>query len=452
MGIQMEKPPYNVLLVTSNEQEAESVRQYLSESKKLDYLLHCTPSASKTHNILKSIQVDIILVNFNPKEEKDLDTVTSLQNHYPNTPMLLITESLNNSLEKLDLTKGPIDYLEKTQLTPYLLGKAILYSIERKNIIEELKKNEERYRLLFNSGNDAVFVHKLDDDNLIGKFIEVNDVACKRLGYTRQELLELSPADIDVPIDLEDKHVLYETIHTTKDGKQIYVEINAHTFNYDGKSMILSIARDITDRKRAEDNLQRSLERLRKTMEGIIHAMARTVETRDPYTAGHQRRVADLAAAIAKQMELSNEKIELIKLAALIHDLGKIHIPAEILMKPGILSQTEFDLIKIHPQVGYDILKPIDFSWPIADIVFQHHERIDGTGYPKSLTGDEIMMEAKIISVADVVEAMASHRPYRPGLGINTALKEIQDNRGILYDHDVVDICMELFKSKEFSF
>jgi HD-GYP domain-containing protein (c-di-GMP phosphodiesterase class II) len=191
---------------------------------------------------------------------------------------------------------------------------------------------------------------------------------------------------------------------------------------------------------------------LQRAMGGIVNAMALTVETRDPYTAGHQRRVTDLARRIAGEMNLFQNQIEGIHMAGNIHDLGKISIPAEILSKPSRLMDIEFNLIKIHPKVGFDILKTIEFTWPVAQIVLQHHERINGSGYPSGLAANDILIEAKILGVADVVEAMASHRPYRPALGINKALDEIMQKRGLLYDSKIVDSCLKLFNDKKYSF
>lgn len=215
---------------------------------------------------------------------------------------------------------------------------------------------------------------------------------------------------------------------------------------------MLDLEREITERKQAEEELQQSYEKLRRTTEGIIQAMALTAEMRDPYTAGHQRRVTQFACAIAKEMSLSEEQIEGIYMAAVIHDIGKISVPAEILSKPSRLTENEFSLIKVHPQVGYDILKTIEFPWPIAQTVLQHHERMDGSGYPSGLSGKDILLEARILGVADVVEAMVSHRPYRPALGIDRALEEILQNRGTLYDAAVVDACVKLFNEKRFDF
>ncbi|MCF8053223.1 MAG: HD domain-containing protein [Desulfobacterales bacterium] len=192
--------------------------------------------------------------------------------------------------------------------------------------------------------------------------------------------------------------------------------------------------------------------RLKKAMDGIIHAMALAIESRDPYTAGHQQRVGELATAIAAKMGFENERIEALRMAGIVHDLGKISVPAEILSKPTRLSAPEFELIKTPSETGYNILKEIDFEWPIAEIVYQHHERIDGSGYPRGLKGGDLLLESKIIGVADVVEAMASHRPYRPALGIDLALKEIANKRGNLYATDVVDACLALFEHEEFRF
>ena len=203
---------------------------------------------------------------------------------------------------------------------------------------------------------------------------------------------------------------------------------------------------------RQRRGLELSLKNLRKALGGIIQAMALTVETRDPYTSGHQRRVADLARSIAHEMGLPEDQVDGLRMAGIVHDLGKIAVPAEILSKPTKLTDLEFALIKVHPQISYDILKDIDFPWPVAEIVLQHHERMDGSGYPQGLKGENILLEARILMVADVVEAIASHRPYRPALGIDAALEEIEKNKGILYDPEVVEVCLRLFKEKGYSF
>ncbi len=211
------------------------------------------------------------------------------------------------------------------------------------------------------------------------------------------------------------------------------------------KSKTKELRQDIAKRKKTEEKLQ-------KAMDATIETMSKIIEAKDPYTAGHQHRVSQLASRIAKELELPKNKIEGIRIASLIHDIGKIGLPAEILSKPTNLSDIEYSLIKDHSQIGYNILKSIDFSYSIAEIILQHHERIDGSGYPRGLNADEIFIEAKIMAVADVVEAMSSHRPYRPALGTEKALEEISLNKCILYDPEVVDICLKLFKEKGFKF
>ena len=214
----------------------------------------------------------------------------------------------------------------------------------------------------------------------------------------------------------------------------------------------LGIIRDITEHKRAEDALQRSLNKLERILDETVDALASAVETRDPYTAGHQRRVANLAFVMAKEMGLSKEQINGIHMAAIIHDIGKIHVPAEILSKPTRLTNAEFDIVKTHAQVGYDILKSIEFPWPVADVIRQHHERMNGSGYPQGLKKEDILLEAGILAVADVVEAMSSYRPYRPARSWGETFDEITKNRVTLYEPHAVDICLELFKKKNFKF
>ncbi|MDH4332130.1 MAG: response regulator [Desulfobulbaceae bacterium] len=200
-----------------------------------------------------------------------------------------------------------------------------------------------------------------------------------------------------------------------------------------------------------EEQLQELVKKLEQALDGSVRAMAMAVETRDPYTAGHQKRVAELACAIAGEMGLSADVIEGIRLAGIVHDLGKIYVPAEILNRPGRLSSIERELIHTHPQVGFDILKGIEFPWPISQIVLQHHERINGSGYPNRLANNEILLEAKIMAVADVVEAMSSHRPYRPAPGLDLALAEIEKNTGEIYDQSAAQACLTLFRDKGFS-
>jgi putative nucleotidyltransferase with HDIG domain len=209
---------------------------------------------------------------------------------------------------------------------------------------------------------------------------------------------------------------------------------------------------EVSERKKTQEELTQSLDRLQRALQSSINATAKMVELRDPYTATHQQKVARLAAAIAEEMGLSQTQVKYIEMAAIVHDIGKIYIPAEILSRTGKLTELEYEMMKTHVQGSYDILKTIDFPWPIARIVYQHHERMDGSGYPDGLKGEEILLEARIIALADTVEAMSAHRPYRPALGIEAALEEITRNKGRLYDSRVVKACVFLFQEKNFRF
>jgi len=329
---------------------------------------------------------------------------------------------------------------------------------QRTQAEEALRESEEKFKTMFNNASDAIFIHDLS-----GRFMEVNQVACKRLGYTKEELLKMNLTDLDSPKlvtivparadELNQRgHIFYETVHVRQDGTAIPIELSSRIIEHEGEPVALSIARDITERKQAEEERKQNFERLRKSLEETINALASAVEMRDPYTAGHQHRTTTLACAIAEEMDLSKHQIEGIRMAGIIHDVGKIKVPAEILSWPDRLTEIDFNVIKTHPQVGYDILKNIELPYSVAQIVLQHHERMNGSGYPAGKPGEDILLETRILSVSDVVEAMASHRPYRPALGVDKALEEIKKNKGVLYDSEVVNVCLKLFNEKSFEF
>ena len=324
----------------------------------------------------------------------------------------------------------------------------------RKLSEERLRKSEERFRRYFDLGLIGMAI------TLPAKgFAEVNDKMCEILGYSRAELLAMTWDRLTHPDDLGadlaqylrliageiDRYSLDKRF-VRKDGGVVYTTISVTAVRKADRSVdyLVGLMSDITERHQAEQDLRRALV-------GTIEAIAATVETRDPYTAGHQRRVAELAAAIAREMDLPAGTVQGIHFGALIHDLGKVQVPAELLSKPTRLTKLEYELIKTHPQAGYDIVKGIRFPWKVAEMVHQHHERLDGSGYPQRLKGDEIALEARILAVADVVEAMASHRPYRPGLGVEAALKEIVDKRGTAFDAAAVDACVRLFREQHYS-
>lgn len=334
---------------------------------------------------------------------------------------------------------------------------------ERKKTEEELRKSEAKYRHLVEDAHEGIFQSTAE-----GRHITVNQAFANILGYDSPEEVVKNITDIahQVYVHPEDRTKILQTIEEKglvkgyeaefyrKDGSKTWVSINMHAIRDDQGNLLYyqGIDQDITDKKKMEKERQENIERLRRSLGATINAMAVTVETRDPYTAGHQKRVADLARAIASEMKLSNEQIDGIRMASMIHDIGKISIPSEILAKPTKLTELEFNLIKTHSQSGYNILKDIDFLWPVAQIILQHHERINGSGYPNGLKEDQILLESQILAVADVVEAISSHRPYRPAFGVNIALNEITRNRGILYNPKVVDACLRLFNDKNYKF
>ena len=342
-----------------------------------------------------------------------------------------------------------------------IVGEIFAFALSRKRITEALEESESKYKMLFENANDAIFLIKE------GALVDCNTRGLEMLGCTREWIIGKSPLDFCPPVQpdgaqskerfrqdgrlaLSGTPQFCEWRLTRLDGTSFDAEMSLNRVEVGKEVFIQSMVRDVTDRKQAEEKLEATLANLRKAMGGTIEAIMHVVETRDPYTAGHQHRVAHLATAIAEEMELPSNTIEGIRMAGVIHDIGKISVPAEILSKPGKLSAKEFELIKDHPQTGHDVLKDVEFPWPIAQIILQHHEKLDGSGYPQGLKGDEVLLEARIITVADVIEAIASHRPYRPAQGIEVALLEVQSNKGILYDAEVVDACICLFTQKAY--
>ena len=331
---------------------------------------------------------------------------------------------------------------------------------DRKRMEDEILESEHRYRSIIENAQEGIFQASTDT-----KRISVNNAFAYILGYDSPQDVYNCISDVSrqVVVDPHEfqkvREILrrdgsiksYETQLYRKDKNLIWVSMSI-TAIQDNKGGVVyhGIVEDITPKKKLEQERQASLLSLRKSLGATIKAMSATVEARDPYTAGHQRRVSDLARSIATEMNLSRDQIDCIRLAGIIHDLGKISVPSEILTKPTRLSNLEFELIRTHSEAGYSILKDIDFPWPIARIVLEHHERIDGSGYPNKLKADELLLESKIISIADVVEAISSNRPYRPAVGIHAALEEIEKNKGILYDRAAADACLRLFREKHY--
>ena len=321
-----------------------------------------------------------------------------------------------------------------------------------------LEKRLELDKQLLEMVNDLIFIHYLD-----GNCIYASKMDKGNGDSTGDELTRMNPQTLNDLVYgelikprinelIEIRKATFESTLIQRDESLIPVEVYSRAVELGNQDFILSVVRNISDRKRTEEELRRSSQILLKAMEGTINSMASISEVRDPYTAGHQQRVAKLATAIARELSLSEERIEGIRIAGTLHDIGKICVPAEILGKPGRLRKSEFDLVKDHVEVGYGLLKAIEFSWPVAEIVLQHHERMDGSGYPNGLSGEDILIEARIMAVADVIESMSSHRPYRPAFNVEKSLLEIVLNKDVLYDPKVVDACLRLFNEKGFVF
>jgi PAS domain S-box-containing protein len=406
---------------------------------------------------------DVILCDYRLPKFNGLAAIALLKETAVDIPLIVVSGAIGEETAAECMRSGAHDYVRKgdlSRLVPVIERelKEKESRSRRKKAEEALRESEANYRQLFDNSPTAIY----QIDFRTGKFLKANDVVCGYLGIGQEEITSLSPYDImteesqklflerlskmamgdKVPEDPE-----YEIMD--KNGKRRWLQLNSkNIYDSEGLAGADVVAHDITERKRAEEALRKSLEQLRRAVETTIQVLVMAVEIKDPYTAGHQRRMTNLARTMATEMGLPPEKIEGLRMAGVIHDIGKITLPTEILSKPTKLSAIELSLIREHVQLGYDILKDVESPWSLAEIVLQHHERMDGSGYPRGRKGDDILIEARILAVADVVEAMASHRPYRAALGLDAALAEIEKNKGTLYDQAVVEVCLRLFREK----
>lgn len=322
-----------------------------------------------------------------------------------------------------------------------------------------VKEEQEKYHILSESILDAILFI-----NPSGKIIYANPIALEMFGYKNiKELQKRHFIDFVLPQFKEKVNLDIQLLSPENKGRLIqykvqdanktsfWVETISNKTVFQGENGTLLCLRDITERKLAEEGIKKIQGAMKKVLEEVVSALSKTIAEKDPYTLEHQKKVSELACAIAKKMNLSPEFIDGLKIAAILHDIGKGSIPGALLFAPRKLTDIEMGLVKLHTVKGYNILKDIDFPWPIAKIVLQHHEHIDGSGYPHGIDGKTILLEAKILAVADVVEAINSHRPYRKALGIQAALEEIESKKGLWYDEAVVNACKELFE-KGFNF
>ena len=303
-------------------------------------------------------------------------------------------------------------------------------------------------------------VHILDAR---GNVVEARDSFCRMLGYTREELIganfmlwdeQMSAPELKQALAKQlatDQRLVFETRHRRKDASVFEVEISSRRLELNGQPLLFNSARDVSEKKRADRDILSYIAQIKTAFMSTVEVATSLGELRDPYTAGHERRVGAIAAAIGAELGFDSIRQEGLRVAGHLHDIGKISVPSEILSKPGRLSTTQLKLIQEHAQSGYDVLQGVEFPWPVAQIAQQHHERMDGSGYPQGLRGEAILFEARIMAVADVLEAMSSHRPYRAGLGLDKALAEVEGGSGTTYDPAVVEACRALFREKGYT-
>ncbi len=457
------RTPLHVLIVEDSEEDALLL---LHELRRGGYepLLEQVDTPEAMGVALDSKEWNIVLSDYSMPRFSGHDALVMLKNRGLDLPFIIVSGKIGEDTAVELMKAGAHDYIMKDNLTRLIpaiereLREAEVRR-ERKRAEKELMESHKRFGAVLDCLDASVYVADMETYEILFANRHLRETFGDVFGKTCWKVLQKGQTDPCV-FCTNDKLVgadgkpsgtfAWESQNTVNG---LWYEVRDRAIQWvDGRIVRMEVAMDISERKRAQDETQHSLEKLREALNGIIQAIALTVEAKDPYTAGHQQRVSDLSRAIAEELGLSSERIDGLRLAGLIHDLGKLTVPSEILSKPGEISEIEFSLIKKHPQVGYDILKEIEFPWPVAQIILQHHERMDGSGYPSGLSGEEILLEARIMAVADVVEAIASHRPYRPALGIDKALEEIFKNRGILYDPAVVDCCLKIFHEQRFNF
>jgi len=461
--------PVVILVIEDNPADARLIKKALKEVPGINCLDKYAMSLAESMALLSSNDVSVILLDLHLPDSQGIDTLMALKIDHVHTPIVIMTDPDDEKTTLEALKRGAQDYLVKGQIDGHTLWRALRYAIDRKQSEDSILKSKILLQNVVDSTPDWIYAKDAQH-----RFLLVNKTFAESQNVKPQEMIGRPDTDF-FPEELccgnpdkglpgfhsdDDEALCGKVLHnldnlvTWGDGSlHMYDTSKMPLYDEAGNAFaVLAYGRDITRRLIAENELAASYRALQKTLHDAINAMARIVDLRDPYTAGHQQKVAYLAGEIAQEMGMNDTAVEHLVMASTVHDIGKMYIPADILSKPGKLSYLEWEIIKTHAQGGFDILAGIEFSGPVATIVLQHHERLDGSGYPNGLKDSQILPEAKILAVADVVEAMASHRPYRPSLGIEKALHEIEYKKGRLYDPAVVDICLDLFRERSFSF
>jgi len=452
-GYEQDLPEARILLVEDSDEDAKIIESELRGAK-IPFVLRRTDTRDGFIREISEFAPDVILADYSLSTFDGISALAIARVDCPHVPFIFVSGALDESTEAKLLYDGAADYVPKNRLSR--LGPVIFRVLRERREVLRRKEAEEKLRertreieailhtfpdLYFRLDATGVFIDYYGTrpadlyappEVFLGKRVQdllPEQVGRRAIDAVRQVIETGAPATIEYSLPMPGGEQFYEARLSRVSSNQV-----------------IAIVRNITGQRQIEEALRESFDRLRRSLEETVNALASAVEKRDPYTARHEMRVTKLARAIAKQMGLSPQEVEGIPSAGILHDIGKLYVPAEILSKPGRLTEPEMTLIRTHSNVGYDILKAIPFGPPVALSVLQHHERLDGSGYPNGLSGSDIILEARILAVADVVEAMTSHRPYRPALGLRRALEEVSAKKGTLYDPRAVNACLALFR------
>ena len=444
----------SVLIVEDEPQCAELLTSMLYKAEPA-FDVQTAPTLADGVLCLQQDEIDVALIDLGLPDSQGPATVERLRDVSPHTALVVVSGLDQRATIADVLERGAQDYLVKGAFAQDVLVRAVRNAIARQRVEEELRESQQRFKDLCNAIPQSMY-----EADARGILTFANQHAFQAFGYSQGEfdaglstLQTLAEKDRDRATENIGKVLAgqdlggLEYTALRKDGSTFPALVYSKRIMRRGRPVGLrGIILDITQHREAEAALNGAFEKLKTTLDGTVNALAATVELRDPYTAGHQRRVAEIARGIAVEIGCSEDEIDGIHVAALLHDIGKIAIPVEVLSKPSPLSDTEYRIIQAHVSVGYDIVAPVTFPWPVADMVLQHHERMDGAGYPAGLQGEDIHIGGRILALADTVEAMSSHRPYRAALGIEKALDFIREGRGTLFDARLVEACLALFE------